>query len=137
MEHIKVPRSFRLLAEFEKAIQGKAADGVSWGLENSEDISLSSWSCTIFGPPNSSYENRIYCLLVKCAETYPETPPDVRFLTKINLPCVDSHGLVRNLSVLKNWNRENAIESILLALRQEMASYSNRRLPQPAEGDQY
>jgi ubiquitin-protein ligase len=36
----------------------------------------------------SVHENRIYSLSIICDENYPEKPPTVRFLTRINLPCV-------------------------------------------------
>lgn len=37
----------------------------------------------------SVHENRIYSLNIHCSETYPDTPPTVQFVSKINLPCVD------------------------------------------------
>ena len=37
----------------------------------------------------SVHENRIYCLLIDCDVSYPDSPPVISFLTAINLPCVN------------------------------------------------
>jgi ubiquitin-conjugating enzyme E2 variant len=37
----------------------------------------------------SAHENRIYSLRIHCGDNYPDEPPEVTFITKINLPCVD------------------------------------------------
>lgn len=60
MDEVKVPRSFRLLDELERGQKGQATDGVSWGLDQHDDITLSTWACTIFGPPNVSFMWRIW-----------------------------------------------------------------------------
>lgn len=50
-----------------------------------ERLSLSAHAHT-----QSVHENRIYSLEITCGPNYPDSPPTVRFLTRINLPCVDS-----------------------------------------------
>ncbi|OII70985.1 ubiquitin-conjugating enzyme E2 [Cryptosporidium ubiquitum] len=138
MDEVKVPRSFRLLDELERGQKGQATDGVSWGLDQHDDITLSTWACTIFGPPNTTFENRIYSLTVSCGPNYPDEAPIVKFNTKISLGCVDGHGFVSpNFAVLKQWQRNFYIENVLIALRHEMASNFNRRLVQPPEGAFY
>jgi ubiquitin-conjugating enzyme E2 variant len=88
----------------------------------------------------TAFENRIYTVTMACSESYPKEPPTVRFMTKVNLGCV-SKGTgvvdVSRCSVLRNWSRNYGIETVLLELRKEMASSSNRRLPQPSEGTNY
>lgn len=51
-----MPRSFRLLDELEKGQKGLASDGVSFGLQEADDITLTNWSCTILGYPGVKNE---------------------------------------------------------------------------------
>ncbi|KAK1444835.1 ubiquitin conjugating enzyme like protein [Babesia gibsoni] len=139
MDEVKVPRSFKLLDELERGQKGSISEWVSFGLERADDITLSHWSCTILGYPGTVFENRIYCLSVYCGDNYPDAPPVVKFLTKINLPGVDAAGNVIPgcFSVLKNWRRSSSIEAVLIDIRRQMATPTNRRLPQPEEGESY
>eukprot|EP00375_Theileria_parva_P000375 XP_763044.1 ubiquitin-conjugating enzyme [Theileria parva strain Muguga] len=94
MDEVRVPRSFKLIDELERGQKGCVSDGVSFGLERPDDITLTNWSCTILGYPGTNYENRIYCLSVTCDDEYPEKPPKLKFITKIALTGVDSNGNV-------------------------------------------
>lgn len=138
-EAVVVPRSFRLLDELEKGQKGQAAEGVSFGLEEADDISLTKWSGTIFGPPGTAFENRIYSVSINCGPSYPDEPPSVCFRTRINMHTVDPNGVVLRSSfqLLRSWQRHYTLDLLLTALRQEMAAPANRRLPQPPEGDMY
>ncbi|GAK66506.1 UBC-like protein [Moesziomyces antarcticus] len=135
----KVPRNFRLLEELEKGEKGIGDGSCSYGLDDGSDLMMSNWNATIIGPGHSVYQNRIYSLSIHCGPSYPDQPPEVKFLTKINLPCVKSDGRIdyNALPIFSNWSRDSTIETILLSLRREMASPSNRKLPQPAEGASY
>jgi len=135
-----VPRNFRLLEELEKGEKGLGAEGCSYGLQDRDDLLLTNWNATIFGPPHSTHENRIYSLKIHCGDQYPEHPPDVSFISKINLPCVDDRtGKVdpAKLPCLNQWKRDFTMETILIDLRRYMAHAAHRKLPQPPEGSTF
>lgn len=128
------------MEELEKGEKGLGAESCSYGLRDPEDMTLTHWNATILGPPNSAHENRIYSLTIECGPQYPDSPPLVRFRSRINLPCVDNKTgkvLPAKFALLRNWKRSYNMEILLLELRKEMASGSNRKLPQPAEGEVY
>ncbi|CUS13964.1 unnamed protein product [Tuber aestivum] len=152
----KVPRNFRLLEELEKGEKGLGADGCSYGLQDGDDVMMSNWNATILGPPHSTHENRIYSLKIHCGDSYPDEPPVVHFISKINLPGVDPNNgrvginldpsemslltcALEKVDLLKlgrvsQWSRDNTMEKILVALREHMASPNNRKVHQPPEG---
>lgn len=77
---------------------------------------------------------------IHCGDQYPDVPPEIFFTSRINMSCVDPQtGRVdpRRLPALINWNRNNGIETVLVAVRMEMGSPNNRRLPQPPEGSNF
>lgn len=72
------------------------------------------------------YENRIYSLKIICGDSYPDQPPIVRFISRVNLPFVDREGLV-NLSELRvegrnhsywTWTMHSSLEEVLKQIRQ-------------------
>ncbi|KAI0056059.1 UBC-like protein [Artomyces pyxidatus] len=136
----KVPRNFRLLEELEKGEKGIGDGSCSYGLDNSDDILMSNWNGTIIGPGHTVHENRIYSLKIYCGESYPDAPPTIQFLSRVNLPFVsqaDGKVDASKLPVLSHWNRNSSLETVLVEIRREMASFNNRKLPQPPEGTMF
>ncbi|KAK0254736.1 E2 ubiquitin-conjugating protein mms2 [Friedmanniomyces endolithicus] len=136
----KVPRNFRLLEELEKGEKGLGAEACSYGLDEGDDLLMTNWNGTILGPPHSVHENRIYSLKIHCGADYPDRPPEVTFISKVNLPCVDPRNGRVDLTRMPNiatWKRDFTMETILIEIRRFMAAASNKKIPQPPEGTNF
>ncbi|KAI2489478.1 hypothetical protein MHU86_25118 [Fragilaria crotonensis] len=136
-ETVIVPRNFKLLEELERSEKGVGDMSISFGLVDSGDTFLTHWNGGILGPGGTQHDGRFYELRIRCPEKYPAVPPEVRFVSKINMTCVDPKTGVVNpnkVPAMRSWNRNLGIEQVLGSLRAEMCSEQNRRLRQAAEG---
>ena len=124
-----VPRTFRLLAESEKEGDGL----VTYGLKDPNDNTFTHWNGSILLD-----DGRFFELQLECDQDYPQKPPKVKFVTKVNLPCVDPTGKIKpgSLSILSNWNRDCTLESYLKAIRDELKNNLGK-YPQPPEGSRF
>ena len=86
------------------------------------------------------HENRIYFLKLTCGPKYPQVPPIVQFKSKVNATFINQstgHIIEKDLPVFYNWNPNFTMETVLSALRQELASPVNKKLAQPPEGSTF
>ncbi|VDD80063.1 unnamed protein product [Mesocestoides corti] len=131
MSTVIVPRSFYLLEEFEQGLKGHGDGSISWGLIDSDDMSLSHWNGTIFVQmPNNDV--RVYVLKIKCDDKYPDSPPSVKFVSKIVMDGVDSQtGVVnpRKVKALDNWKRGMKIKDVLIDLKEMVKSNPIKEQP--------
>mmetsp|Transcript_10363 Transcript_10363/g.15008 ORF Transcript_10363/g.15008 Transcript_10363/m.15008 type:complete len:153 (-) Transcript_10363:272-730(-) len=147
-----VPRSFALRQELEFAEKGVGESKsdpnkgfISFGLgavgetgfDKPEDYStqLNDWSGTIIGPQSTHLGDRIFSVKITPGKDYPARPPQVKFLTKINMPCVDQQTGDVSPTWYPKWNSNNNIYDFLVSLRNEMVAAS--KLPQPPAGSEY
>jgi len=74
---------------------------------------------------------------MECGEKYPDDPPSLRFLSRINISCANAtNGLVDNRGVplLSRWQRDYTLKTVLQELRRLMTMKDNLKLSQPPEG---
>jgi len=85
------------------------------------------WSIILFGPINTIYEGGIFECIIKFPLTYPNNPPEFKFLTKINHPNIYKNGKVC-MSILhegidltgyenesERWTPIHSVNSILIS----------------------
>ena len=135
---VEVPRNFRLLEELENGEKSQELPpGISYGLSDQNDSSLTNWVGSIIGPNATRFEGRFLSISFKCDEKYPNVPPLVRFISKVNLPYVDQNGYIigSKFPIIGNWQKSSNILKILIEINESMKKNGN--LSQPPEGQNY
>lgn len=79
-------------------------------------INMNHWSAQLIGPKDSPFEGGDFKLDIKIPADYPFKPPEVKFLTKIYHPNINSSGVIC-LDILKNnWSPALTIGRVLLSI---------------------
>lgn len=71
---------------------GALPDGLAMRPAADADEGLLSWQGTLTGPDGSPYEGGTFRFAIEIPPTYPKQPPEVRVLTKVHHPQVNSTG---------------------------------------------
>jgi ubiquitin-conjugating enzyme E2 variant len=90
---------------------------------------------SIIGWPNTVMDNRFYALQVLCPDTYPDVPPKIRFISKINMAGVDPKNGAVSPTLITGWTRTSTIASALCTIRNHMKAACKN--PQPPEGEEF
>lgn len=78
---------------------------------------LFNWNVLIKGPNKSCYENELFKLSIIFPKDYPESPPDVKFVTKIFHPNVSlDDGTICVSSISSDWNKESNIIKVIYSI---------------------
>ncbi len=64
--------------ELEAGQKGSNDGTISWGLEDNDDNTLTTWNGMIVGPAKTPYHNKIYNLQIICGNQYPDKAPEVK-----------------------------------------------------------
>lgn len=86
----------------------------------------------------SNQEDRFFKLELVCNSQYPEVPPYVRFISKVNYPFVDSANgslIDSKLEVFNKWSKDTLLIDLLQSIQKEMQKY--KHLKQPNESEIY
>ena len=83
------------------------------------------WKATIQGPEDTVYQGFLFKLSVQFPESYPYSPPSVKFVSKCFHPNVDMDGNIC-LDILKDkWSALYDVSSILISIQSLLAEPNN------------
>ena len=94
---------------------------------------LFQWRATLIAPANTPYENGRFYVRIEFLETYPFTPPQMRFETQIFHCNISKDGFI-GLDLLRdNWSPALTVESTVLSIASLLSSCTTKTSP---EGNQ-
>lgn len=88
-------------------------------------LNLFKWVCTVPGPEGSPFENHNLSLVVDFFSTYPVTPPQVKFTTKVFHPNVYVDGFICLDILNEAWASSMNIKTILLSIQALLGEPNN------------
>jgi ubiquitin-conjugating enzyme E2 A len=87
---MSTPAQRRLIKDLEKVSNFEEERIIAAPVENN----LLLWTATIEGPDDTPWEGGIFTLRMKFTEKYPNTPPNVKFLSKMYHPNIYNDGRI-------------------------------------------
>lgn len=118
-------RPARMSTEAKKLQRGGAIDGVELRAADGE---LLQWGGTIIGPPGTPYDGAIFRFEATIPVGYPQVPPDIKLLTRIHHPRVDSLGRIDHpLLKGEGWAAKKQLVDGVVAVR-DMLAWTPRQL---------
>jgi len=112
----------RIQREFREVVKSKeiAESGVQLELVNDDLMELAG---QVAGPPDTPYAEGKFKLEIKIPDTYPFSPPKVRFITKIWHPNISSVTGAICLDILKDqWAAAMTLRTVLLSIQALLAA---------------
>ncbi len=103
----------RILQDYKK-VQGSHNEGIMATLI---DNRLVSWKAVIYGPEDTIWEGGTFQLTITFPKTYPNSPPDIRFLTRMFHPNVYTDGNICLDILQKKWSPIYDVIGVLTSTR--------------------
>ncbi|CAF3142766.1 unnamed protein product [Rotaria socialis] len=103
----------RLFKDLQK-IQSEELPGIN---ATPVDNDMRVWNALIDGPSDTCYEDGLFTLRMEFTDTYPLTPPNVRFTCKMFHPNVYADGSICLDILQRNWSPTYDVCAILTSIR--------------------
>lgn len=114
----------RILNE-KKQIELNVQSNSSMFTLNHEESDIYNWTATVFGQPDTLYENYQFQISIKLHDLYPQSPPTVKFVTRIEHLNINNCGDIC-MDILKDkWKSFITLTSILKSIV-ELLGYPNQ-----------
>jgi ubiquitin-protein ligase len=84
--------------------------------EITKEYDMHIWDATIFGPEGTPYSGGIFALELSFPEKYPYKAPQVKFITKIFHPNINSNGSICLDILREKWSPGLSVGKILLSI---------------------
>ncbi|KAH8682836.1 ubiquitin-conjugating enzyme/RWD-like protein [Tricladium varicosporioides] len=96
----------------------KEVDFISQNQESYYDVyvneaEMSFWKVVMQGPAGSPYGHGTFVLSVSLTDTFPQTPPLIRFLTPVLHPNVTKHGRICHAIFTNKWKTSYHVHTVL------------------------
>ncbi|XP_039266639.1 ubiquitin-conjugating enzyme E2 D4-like [Styela clava] len=87
-----------------------------------DECDIYHWQATITGPPDTPYQGGLFFLDIRYPCDYPFKPPNVRFITKIYHPNINSQGGICVDILRDNWSPALTTSKVLLSISSLLAN---------------